>query len=364
MPVPDIYKHIGQFAIVGFDGHVVPPELRALVRQFDLGGVIFFARNIEEPEQVAELSQEIQSLGDGLPLWVSIDQEGGRVARLRQPFTEWPPMQKLGQSGSAKLARRFASALAKELAAVGISLNYAPVLDVHSDSRNTVIGDRALSEDAEMVAKLGAEMIRTFQSLGIAACGKHFPGHGDTSRDSHHELPCIETDAVQLNLRELLPFRAAIEADVAAIMTGHLLVPALDDKSPATLSRSIVDGLLRKKLGYDGLIVTDDLGMKAVAATHPIDELAVSAVGAGCDLLLLCPPNYDEQANALESLIHAVESNILSIPKIEAAMERQVKAKVKYLQPRVSSQQSFKRTKNILGCEEALAIVKEIEQDG
>ena len=171
MPVRDIYKHIGQFAIVGFDGHVIPPELRALVRQFDLGGVIFFARNIEEPEQVAELSQEIQSLGDDLPLWVSIDQEGGRVARLRKPFTEWPPMQKLGQNGSAKLAQRFASALAKELAAVGISLNYAPVLDVHSDSGNTVIGDRALSEDAEMVANLGAEMIRTFQSLGIAACG-------------------------------------------------------------------------------------------------------------------------------------------------------------------------------------------------
>ena len=176
-----------------------------------------------------------------------------------------------------------------------------------------------------------------------------------------HRCQCTE---VHDESPDSYPHDQESEADVAAIMTGHLLVPALDDKSPATLSRSIVDGLLRKKLGYDGLIVTDDLGMKAVAATHPIDELAVSAVGAGCDLLLLCPPNYDEQANALESLIHAIESKILSIPEIEAAMERQVKAKVKYLQPRVSSQQSFRRTKNIFGCEEALAIVKEIEQDG
>src|SRR6187399_3078810 len=176
-------RQIGQMLIAGFDGQQLPVELRSIAREFGLGGVILFARNIAEPEQVAELCHEAATLAPGLPLWVSVDQEGGRVARLKAPFTEWPPMAVLGRSGDVQLAQRFATALAAELRAVGITLDYAPVLDIHTNPKNPIIGDRALAEDADLVARLGVAIIRGLQDHGVAACGKHFPGHGDTSVD-------------------------------------------------------------------------------------------------------------------------------------------------------------------------------------
>ena len=169
-------RQIGQLLIAGFDGHQIPPELRSLAKEFGLGGVILFARNIAEPEQVAEVAFDAARLQPDLPAWVSVDQEGGRVARLKAPFTEWPPMATLGRSGDVRLAERFARALAAELKAVGITLDYAPVLDIHTNPKNPVIGDRALAEKAEDVARLGAAIVRALQGAGIAACGKHFPG--------------------------------------------------------------------------------------------------------------------------------------------------------------------------------------------
>src|SRR5438477_4188763 len=168
-------RQIGQLLFAGFNGHQISPELRSLAKEFGLGGVILFARNIAEPEQVAELAFDAARLVPELPVWVSIDQEGGRVARLKKPFTEWPPMATLGRSGDVKLAERFATALAAELKAVGITLDFAPVLDVHTNPNNPVIGDRALADKADDVARLGAAIIRTLQKEGVAACGKHFP---------------------------------------------------------------------------------------------------------------------------------------------------------------------------------------------
>src|SRR5207253_10258037 len=170
-------RQIGQLLIAGFDGHQLPVELKSLAREFGLGGVILFARNVAEPEQVAEVCYEAARLVPELPLWVSVDQEGGRVARLKAPFTEWPPMATLGRSGDERLTERFARALAVELKAVGITLDYAPVLDVLTNAKNPVIGDRALGEKAEEVGRLGAVIIRTLQAEGVAAWGKHFPGH-------------------------------------------------------------------------------------------------------------------------------------------------------------------------------------------
>ena len=181
-------RQIGQLLIAGFRGEQIPVEIRSLAREFSLGGVILFARNIVEPDQVAELCHEASQLTAGVPAWVSVDQEGGRVARLKAPFTEWPPMATLGRSGDVRLAERFARALAAELRAVGITLDFAPVLDVHTNPKNPVIGDRALAERAGDVARLGSAIIRTLQAEGLAACGKHFPGHGDTSTDSHLEI--------------------------------------------------------------------------------------------------------------------------------------------------------------------------------
>lgn len=317
--------------MVGFAGLDVPPELRALARDFDLGGVILFARNVQAPEQVAGLVHDLRQLGSGQPPWIAVDQEGGRVARLRKPFTEWPPMATLGRSGDPALAARFARALAEELRAVGISLDFAPVLDVHTNPANPVIGDRALSDKAGIVAEHGRAIIDALQSTGIAACGKHFPGHGDTSTDSHHTLPVVGHPIDRLRDVEFAPFRAAIEAQVASIMTAHILVPSLDETRPASLSRPIVSGILREELRFDGLIISDDLGMRAVADQYPLEQSAVLAVEAGCDVVLLCGADHERQAAALEALVHAAESERLSFKQIDDVLARHRRVRERFM---------------------------------
>ena len=324
-------RQIGQLLIAGFDSYQVPVELKSLAREFGLGGVILFGRNIADPEQLAELCHEATRLAPDLPLWVSVDQEGGRVARLRAPFTEWPAMATLGRSGDVGLAERFARALAAELKAVGITLDYAPVLDVRTNPKNTVIGDRALGEQAGEVARLGAAIIRTLQAQGIAACGKHFPGHGDTQADSHHELPLVEHPPERLHQVEFVPFRAAIDAGVAMIMTAHVLALALDETRPATLSTRIVTELLREELKYDGVILSDDLEMKAIANDYAVAAAAPLAIEAGCDGVLICGADHETQAAALESLVHAVEDDRLRFSRVEGAIARQRRAKERFL---------------------------------
>ena len=307
----------------------MPTDLRQLIADFDLGGVIYFARNIDAPDQVAELSREVSGLAREWPFWISVDQEGGRVARLRPPFTVWPPAATLGRSGEAALAERFATALATELRAVGITLDYAPVLDVDTNPANPVIGDRAFGNDAEAVARLGAVVIDTLQRNGIAACGKHFPGHGDTSVDSHEALPVVEHDLRRLEAVELVPFRRAVAAGVALIMTAHVLVPALDERRIASFSPAVVDRLLKRSLGFAGVVVSDDLGMKAVSATTPLPDAAVAAIQAGCDVVLLCNSTIDEQVGALEALIRAAESGVIPQSRIDDALRRQQAVKVR-----------------------------------
>jgi beta-N-acetylhexosaminidase len=359
----DIRRHVGQLAIVGFDGHQIPSDVRTLAREFDLGGVIFFARNVDSPEQVADLSRESQDLADELPLWVSVDQEGGRVARLKRPFTEWPPMMTLGRAGaplSDTLAERFAKALAAELHAVGISLDYTPVLDVLTNPKNPVIGDRALAERAEDVARIGTVIIRTLQAAGIAACGKHFPGHGDTSVDSHLELPVIEHPPDRLEAVELVPFQAAIAAGVASIMTAHILIPALDDERPATLSPRIVDGLLKKTLGYQGLVLSDDLEMKAISGRYGHSDATVQAIEAGCDAVLMCAPKPAEQIAALEAVIYAVEQGRLPLKRVEDALTRHRRVKERFLagtRPRPAARAALRA---ILGSDEHQAVAAEM----
>lgn len=335
------------------------PELRSLAREFQLGGVILFARNIEAPEQVAELSHDIRSLSKELPLWVSVDQEGGRVARLKDPFTKWPPMAALGRSGDVKLAERFARALGAELRAVGFTLDYTPVLDIHTNPKNPVIGDRAFAEDAEAVARFGAAIVRALQDAGIAACGKHFPGHGDTSVDSHFDLPIVEHPPDRLRRVEFVPFRAAIAADVAFMMTAHVLVPAIDEERPATLSPRIVRDMLREELGFRGVILGDDLEMKAVAARYPVPDAGVGAIAAGCDGLLVCSGNIDTQAALLEALVRAVEEERLPFKRVEDALTRNRRAKERFLAAPVHAGPSA-RMRSIIGCDEHRRIADEM----
>lgn len=355
----DFRRQAGQLAIAGFSGHSIPAELKTLAREFDLGGVIFFARNIESPEQVADLSRQAQELARELPLWVSVDQEGGRVARLKSPFTLWPPMQTLGRSGSDALAERFARALAAELEAVGISMDYTPVLDVATNPKNPVIGDRSLAERAEDVARLGSIIIRTLQAKGIAASGKHFPGHGDTSVDSHFELPLVEHPPDRLEAVELVPFKAAIAAGVASIMTAHILMPALDQEHPATLSPAIVNGLLKQQLGFDGLVLSDDLEMKAISGRYGIPEATVMAIAAGCDAVLMCGADQDTQVRALEAVIRAVEEGALPLERAEDALVRHRRVKERFLTRRPAPLAGA-ALRNVLGRDEHQAVAAEM----
>lgn len=325
-----LHRRIGQLAVVGFDGTSIPPEVRAIAREFDLGGVILFARNVESPEQVAEIAVDAQQMARDLPLWVGVDQEGGRVARIRQPLTEWPPMAALGRADDEALAARFASAMAAELAALGVSIDFAPVLDVLTNPRNPAIGDRALAGRPDAVARLGAAIVRGLQEGGIAACGKHFPGHGDTGVDSHLDLPVLEHSPDRLEAVDFVPFRAAIDAGVAAIMTGHLLVPALDDANPATLSRAIVTGVLRGRVGFDGLVFTDDLDMKAISGRTSRESAVTAAIGAGCDVALMCGTDVGAHVSALEELVRTVEREEIGWSRIEDALAHQRRAKERF----------------------------------
>jgi len=361
MSLKDIRRQAGQLAIAGFSGHSLPADLKSLAREFDLGGLIYFARNVESPQQVAELSREAQELARELPLWVSVDQEGGRVARLKAPFTEWPPMQTLGRSGDEALTARFAKALAAELKAVGISLDYTPVLDVLTNPKNPVIGDRSLAERAEDVARLGAVIIRTLQAEGIAASGKHFPGHGDTSVDSHFELPLVEHPPDRLEAVELVPFKAAIDAGVASIMTAHILIPARDTERPATLSPAIVDGMLKRRLGYGGLVLSDDLEMKAISGRYGMPEATVMAIAAGCDAVLMCGDDQDRQARAIEAVIRAAEDGTLPLARVEDALSRHRRVKERFLVRRVAPL-SGAALRAMLGRDEHQAVADEMHR--
>jgi beta-N-acetylhexosaminidase len=351
---------MGRLLFAGFNGQQIPAELRSLAREFGLGGVILFARNVVEPEQVAELAFEASRLVADLPVWVSVDQEGGRVARLKAPFTIWPPMATLGRSGDVVLAARFARALAAELKAVGVTLDFAPVLDILTNPKNPAIGDRALAEKAEEVARLGSIIIRTLQDEGIAASGKHFPGHGDTSSDSHFELPLVEHPPERLREVEFVPFRAAVDADVATMMIAHVLVPAFDEERPASLSKRIVD-LLRHELKYGGVILTDDLDMKAIGNGYAVPAAAVLAIEAGCDGVLICSGDHDTQAAAVEALVHAVEEDRLRSKRVEDALERQRRAKERFLATPAAVRPLAGRTlRAAIGRDEHRAIAEEM----
>ena len=356
-------RDIGQFLIGSMPGTTIPVELRSLAKEFYLGGVIFFGRNIETPEQVAELSAECEALGRAMPAWVSIDQEGGRVARLKEPFTRWPPMATLGRAGaqSEALAERFARALAEELLAVGITLDYAPVLDIHTNPKNPVIGDRALAERAEDVARLGRVIIRGLQNAGVAACGKHFPGHGDTSTDSHFELPLVEHPPDRLRAIEYEPFRAAIAEQVAFIMIAHVLVPSLDEQKPASLSPRIVQRTLRDELKFDGVILSDDLEMKAVSAHYAVPDAAVEAIAAGCDGVMVCQGDVNLQARTLEALIKAVESGTITAKRHDDAAMRLKRAKQRFLtQQRPGPSARIRALRGVIGREEHQLVAAEM----
>ncbi len=340
-------EKIGQVMLIGFDGTTPDADLRALLTEYHVGGVILFARNVYSPRQVAQLTQALQqtALASGHPgLILAIDQEGGRVARLTESagFTEFPGAMALGATGDPELARRVAEALAAELCAVGLNADFAPVLDVNNNPANPVIGIRSFGSDPARVAEFGVAYLTGLQAQGVLAFGKHFPGHGDTAADSHVALPVVPHDRARLEAVEFVPFKAAIAADVAGIMSAHVTFPAIDDTPglAGTLSPQVLTGLLREELGYAGLLVTDSLEMRALGeslaarraefvAGDPTPLAAAVALQSGADLLLF---NRDHALHrAAFELIRAwVQSGAIPATRLDAAVRRVLTAKARY----------------------------------
>ncbi|MEB2312989.1 MAG: beta-N-acetylhexosaminidase [Sorangiineae bacterium] len=278
----------GQLLVVGFPGTELPTELEDALRRGVRGGVILFKRNLPSLEVAHQLcSAATRAAPAELPLFVGVDEEGGRVRRLPSPALALPPMRQLGERGDRALVARAGELIGRGLRALGFNLDFAPVLDVDNNPKNPIIGDRAFSRDPEEVARLAPAFVEGLRRQGVLGCGKHFPGHGDTAADSHLELPAVTRDEASLRAVELPPFRAAIEAGVAALMSAHVVYPALEPELPATLSHRICTELLRDELGFRGVLFSDDLEMKALAGLGP-GEAAVRAIRAGCDALLVC----------------------------------------------------------------------------
>lgn len=305
----------------GFAGTAPPTWLRRALAD-GLGGVVLFARNITGREQAARLTAALRERNP--EVIVAVDEEGGAVTRLEADTgSSWPGNLALGVADDIRLTERVARQIGRMVAAAGITLDYAPVVDVNADPLNPVIGIRSFGADAEVVSRHAVAWIRGLQSAGVAACAKHFPGHGDTVIDSHLELPTVEAPREVLERRDLPPFRAAIRAGIQAIMCGHLLVPAFDTV-PATLSRTILTGLLREELGFDGLLVTDAIEMRAVAARHEPGDIAVRALAAGADAVCVGRSSPDgESVYALrDAIVEAVRERRLPEERLAEAAGR------------------------------------------
>lgn len=323
----------GQALFAGFEGTSCPGPLLDLIAAGRVGGVVLFARNVESPGQVLDLVRQLRAHEpDGAPLVVAIDQEGGRVQRLRAPWTVWPPMRRLGEladgdpsSDTHDATAAVARALAVELRDCGIALDFAPVVDVDSNPANPVIGDRSFGRDPRQVAAHARAFIGAMQAERVACCAKHFPGHGDTTLDSHLALPKIAHDLDRLLAVELPPFAAAVETGVASVMSAHVVFEAIDAKRPATFSPDVI-ALLRERLRFDGLVFSDDLEMKAVADHWQPREMVDLALGAGVDALLAC-----RSFELVTALLERLES--LPDATIEPALRRVATLKRRFAQP-------------------------------
>ena len=296
---------VGRRLIAGFDGRDINDEIRFALGELGAGGVILFTRNYEEPAQLRELVVRLRDLCVHDRLWVCVDQEGGKVQRFKEPFTAWPDMASFAEYGDPAMAGKFACFNARELRAVGIDWNFAPVADLNTRSDNPVIGRRSFSGDPSAAAEYVEAVVKGFQSEGVMACAKHFPGHGDTTADSHVDLPVDERDEERFRKVEFAPFQAAAQSGVASFMTAHVLYPAMDEKLPATLSSKILD--MARQLPYRGLIVSDDLEMAAIADRYGMAEAGIMALSAGCDVLLCC-----RQAERQEDLLRGIYDAALS----------------------------------------------------
>lgn len=344
---------IGQHMLIGISGSALTSAEKKFIVENNISGIVLFARNCLEPKQIHDLCTEIQSLRhqmkDKAPLFIGIDMEGGRVHRLKPPFTQWPALKLVGDLDAPTVAFHFAQRMGTELMSVGINLDFAPCVDVFTNPLNTVIGDRAISSDPHQVEKMCSALVRGYIKSGVLSCAKHFPGHGNTVIDSHEELPIESVDLNRLNEVELVPFKKTLRSRVDMVMTAHILFKNIDAKWPVTLSEYFLKKMIRDEMKYRGLIITDDLDMKAMAKHYDKTSIPVRAMQAGADLLLYCneptsPPT------AIESLLSAVAQGTLQKVDLEKTHRHILEVKkLKLLSP---DPRPFEDAMMIIGCEE------------
>jgi len=352
---------LGQLFIIGLKGTKLLPEESDFIVNNNIGGVILFDRNIESPEQLHKLTSDVFHLKDKMknnyPPFISIDMEGGRVARLKPPFTQWPPMKTLSDMDSSTLCFKLALSMGAELNAMGINLNFSPCVDILTNPKNDLIGDRSFGSDPETVSKMSSAMIRGLVKSQIIPCAKHFPGHGNTILDSHEELPIEEVELDRLREVELVPFKKAFRARLDLVMTAHIKFTKVDADNPVTLSSLFLKDILREEYKYKGVVISDDLDMKALTNHYSRKEIPLQALNAGCDILLYCN-DPTSPVIALEALKEAHKSGQLSSDTITTAFDRVMSLKKKALSG--LQIKSFDEAKNLVGHPDHMKLAKAI----
>lgn len=321
-------SEIGQLIMTGISGTQLTDDERAFLESENIGGVLLFSHNYDSPAQLAELVNNIQQTRNEYPLFIAVDNEGGRVFRFKSGFTQFPPMYDVGLTDSPKLCFHIAKIMADELSACGVNFNLSPVCDIWTNEKNKVIGDRAFGKDEETVSKFVSSIIRGLQTHGILSCAKHFPGHGCTKKDSHYDLPIVKRTREELEEVEFKPFIKAIKSRVECVMMAHLIVDAIDSELPTSLSPAAYK-ILRDEFKHTKLIITDDMEMKAITDNYGVGEAAVMAVTAGADIV-----EYRSMENAkiaLEALKEAKRTKVIKNDRLKESFDRITSAKKEYL---------------------------------
>lgn len=324
-------EKIGQMVIVGLEGYTVDETAKKLIEGKHVGGFILYKTNVKDASQLLSLinSLKLANKVNKVPLFISVDEEGGRISRMPNNIKKLPTNKAIGEINDSSFSFEIGEVIAKELKAFGFNMDFAPVLDINSNHNNPVIGDRSFGSNAEIVTKLGIQTMKGIQAGGIVSVVKHFPGHGDTSVDSHIGLPVVNNSLGRLKSFELIPFASAIENKADAIMVAHILLPQIDRTYPASMSKIMITDILRNELKYDGVVVSDDLTMGAILKNYDIGEAAIKAIDAGIDILLVCH-EYEKELAVINAVKEAVNDGTISEERIDASVYRILKLKQKY----------------------------------
>ena len=324
-------EKIGQLLIVGFEGIELNNDIEVLIDDYKVGGVILFSRNITDSNLTFKLINDIKqkNLQGNIPLLISVDEEGGRVSRLTKEFKELPSAKTIGSINNRDISFGYGKIIGQRLNSLGFNLDFAPVLDINSNPKNPVIGDRAFGADKERVTKNSMQVINGLNEEKIIPVVKHFPGHGDTSIDSHEGLPIVDKTKEDLESLELVPFKNAIEKNIDSIMVGHILFNKIDKEYPATMSKQIITKILREELDFNGVVFSDDMTMGAIIQNHTIEQASIKFLESGGDILLICH-GRDNPKLVFEAIEKAVDNSIINESEINQKVYRILNLKEKY----------------------------------